>query len=373
MKVSRTNDRTSTTIMGVEMDRSDFIATMTAALNAEPAAEAAFGGRLRTDRVKSRLLEAHPPERSTEGCEALLSVFADRAGLDLQALDNDLWALLGPDDVFFFDTANARFWQLHSTASAATVESLVKTKLIPDHRVDSAWMPAHLLSEFEGTRTWLKSSFNSSQLVPADGDPARRWRMRLEGDGPEELLALVSSNERYASNASLTAVGSTIVDGKRRAQLATDFQGKVVSQGTSFELIAGVLWRTARRYEQYIGSLEDRYRLTTNPCESVGLQIDGDVATIELKRHIPDIELFLDGLFSCRAPFRLWAVPREVASEQWEANAVDLHVGHPLRLEITPRWIRIMLDEHTCGNTLARLIANLQQHFDARAELPVAA
>lgn len=31
-----------------------------------------------------------------------------------------------------------------------------------------------------------------------------------------------------------------------------------------------------------------------------------------------------------------------------------------------------MLDEHTCGNTLARLIANLQQHFDARAELPVA-
>ena len=29
--------------------------------------------------------------------------------------------------------------------------------------------------------------------------------------------------------------------------------------------------------------------------------------------------------------------------------------------------------EHTCGNTLARLIANLQQHFDARAELPVAA
>jgi len=372
MKVSRTNDR-STTIMGLGMDRSDFIATMTAALNAEPSAEAAFGGRLRTGGMKSRLLEAHPPEHSSEGCGALLGVFAERAGLDLQALDDDLWALLGPEDAFFFDTANARFWQLHSTALAETVESLVKTRLIPDHRIDSAWMPAHLLREFEGTRTWLRSSFNSDRLVPADGDPARRWRMQLEGDEPEELLALVSNNERYASNASLTAVGSTIVDGDRRVQLATDFQGKVISHGTSFELIAGVLWRTARRYERYIGELEDRYRLTTNPCESVGLQIDGDVATLELKRHIPDLELFLDGLFSCRAPFRLWAVPREVAHEQWEANAVDLHVGHPLHLEITPRWIRIMLDEHTCGNTLARLIANLQQHFDARAELPVAA
>ena len=372
MKVPRTDDR-NTTIMGLAMDRSDFIATMTAALNADSSAEAAFGGRLRAGQLKSRLLEAHPPERSADGCGALLSVFADRAGLDLRALDDDLWALLSPDDVFFFDTANTRFWQLHSTASAATVESLVKTKLIPDHRVDSAWMPAHLMREFEGTRTWLKSSFDSDRLVPADGAPARRWRMQLEGDAPEELLALIGNNERYASNASFTALGSTIVDGDRRAQLVTDFQGKVVSRGTSFELIAGVLWRTARRYERYIGALEDRYRLTTNPCESVGLQIDGDVATLELKRRIPDVELFLDGLFSCRAPFRLWAVPREVASEQWEANAVDLHVGHPLRLEIAPRWIRIMLDEHTCGNTLARLIANLQQHFDARAELPVAA
>jgi hypothetical protein len=33
--------------MGLAMDRSDFIATMTAALNAEPSAETAFGGRLR--------------------------------------------------------------------------------------------------------------------------------------------------------------------------------------------------------------------------------------------------------------------------------------------------------------------------------------
>lgn len=354
------------------MDRADFIATMTAALNAEPSVEAAFGGRLRTGGVKSRLLEAHPPERSSDGCGALLGVFAERAGLNLEALDDDLWALQGPDDVFFFDTANPRFWQLHSTARADAVESLVKTRLMPDHRVDSAWIPAHLLRGFEGTRTWLKSSFDSDQLVPADGDPARRWRMQLEGDEPEVLLDLVSSNSRYASNASLTAVGSTIIDGGRHAQLAADFQGKVIARGTSFELIAGVLWRTSRRYEQYIRGLEGQYRLNATGCDSVGLRISGDVATLELERHIPDMELFLDGLFSCRGPFRLWAVPREVSTEQWEANAVDLHVGQSMRLEITPRWIRVMLDEHTCGNTLARLIANLQQHFDARVEVPIA-
>ena len=59
---------------------------------------------------------------------------------------------------------------------------------------------------------------------------------------------------------------------------------------------------------------------------------------------------------------------------QWEANAVDLHIGNTLRLEMTPRWMRILLGEHTCGNTLARLLANLQHRFDAQTRLasPVA-
>lgn len=75
-------------------------------------------------------------------------------------------------------------------------------------------------------------------------------------------------------------------------------------------------------------------------------------------------------LFTSKEPFRLWAVPREVVRGQWEANAVDLHVGHVVRLEITSRWMRVLLDDTACGNTLARLIANLQHRFDARTELP---
>jgi hypothetical protein len=355
------------------MDRSDFIATMTGALTGDPGVEAAFGGRVRIGRIKSRLLEAHPPELSADGCLALLAAVSERAALKLEAVDDDLWALLSREEAFFIDTANPRFWQLHSTARAESVERLIKAQLLPDSRLDSAWMPAHLLQQFEGTRTWLKSSFASDQFVPSQGEPARRWRMQLEGEAPEEFLELVRSNPRYASSASLTAVGSTVTDGSRRAQMVADFQGKVISQGTSFELVAGVLWRTSRRYEEYVLGLEAQYRLETEEMDSIGLRITGDVAVLELARPIPDLDLFLDGLLSCREPFRLWGVPRKVGAEQWEANAVDLHVGQTLRLEITPEWIRVLLDEHTCGNTLARLVANLQQHFDARVRVPAAA
>jgi len=31
--------------------------------------------------------------------------------------------------------------------------------------------------------------------------------------------------------------------------------------------------------------------------------------------------------------------------------------------------MRVLLEAESCGNTLARLLTNLQQHLDARAEL----
>ncbi len=74
-------------------------------------------------------------------------------------------------------------------------------------------------------------------------------------------------------------------------------------------------------------------------------------------------------MFAAKEPFRLWTVPRRVGDSEWEANAGDLHVGEPLRLEISPDRIRVLLGERTCGNTLARLLTNLQQQLDARVQV----
>lgn len=90
---------------------------------------------------------------------------------------------------------------------------------------------------------------------------------------------------------------------------------------------------------------------------------------IDFARPLVDVDRFVAGLFTSKEPFRLWAVPRKLDQEEWEANAVDLHVGQTLRLEITPRWMRVLLGEHTCGNTLARLITNLQHRFNAESRL----
>lgn len=333
-----------------------------------------LGGRLRPGRVKSRLLEAHASEASGDGAEHLLRQVAEDADLSMRQVGDGLWTLLGSGDVFFVDALNPRFWLLHSTASADQLRRLLTRHVLTSARLDRAWFSSDQLDQLEGERRWVRSSFSSDTLQPNETGAVvpRRWRVQVEGENPNELLALVSREERYRAGAALTAVSSRLHEpGMGSAEVAADYQGSFVASGTDFHLVAGLLWRTLDRYEAYVRALEDGYRLGVAATEQGGMTLDGEVAMVRFPHEVKDLNALVSNLFTCTEPFRLWAVPREVSPDQWEANAVDLHVGHPLTLEITPNWLRVLLGPDTCGNTLARLVANLQHRFDARTELPL--
>jgi hypothetical protein len=95
-----------------------------------------------------------------------------------------------------------------------------------------------------------------------------------------------------------------------------------------------------------------------------GAQLYGAPVVLRFSRPIPDLELFLEQLFSAREPFRLWGIPQMSGDRTAEVEAVDLHVGQQLRFDVAPEWLRVYLSEGGCGNTVARLASNLQHHFD---------
>lgn len=90
----------------------------------------------------------------------------------------------------------------------------------------------------------------------------------------------------------------------------------------------------------------------------------GSPITLRFSRPIPDLDYFLEQLFSAREPFRLWGLPRRFGENLAEVEAVDLHVGQRLRFDVAAEWMRVYLFKGGCGNTVARLAANLQRHFD---------
>lgn len=362
------------------MERGDLFDMLTSAMRA-PLGEPVAGGRLRGGQVKSRLIEAHPANHDggDDAAERVLASVSQGAELDLAAAGDRMWEIGGGRDSYFVDVFNSRFWLLHTTAPRRDLESLVRRHILSDPRLDTAWLPKYELDKLEGRRRWIKSSFSSDQLDVADetSEVPRRWRLQIEGERPGELLELIQSDSRYTPTTALTAVAATIESpGVGRADIAADYRGAFAATGSSFDVVAGALWSALDRYQGYVEALEERFRLTHTHVEDQGLVLSGEVVHIAFPRPIRDLVGFVDKLFSCREPFRLWAVPQEASPGQWSANAVDLHVGHPLRIELTASWMRILLSEGTCGNTVARLVSNLQHRYDARiaiAESTVAA
>lgn len=353
------------------LDRQEFFALMSEAV-AAPARGELVGGRVPPGRVKTRILEAHAPVPSGDGVAVLVRDVTERTGLRAELVGDELWWLTSDGVVGFLDTLNPRFWQLHSTSPADQVARAVRTVVAGDPRLDTAWLPKTLLRELDGEHLWVKSAFEADELLGSDVS-ARRWRARFEGDAPEGLLDLLRDTE-YERAASLTGLGSLVREPDiGEAVVVADFQGAFVTGQGDFSVAASVVWNLVRRYEQWVRALENRHRLSSRALEGSGVTIEGDVATISFGRDVENLARLVEGLFTAKEPFRLWGVPERTPGG-WFADAVDLHVGHPLRMDILSDRIRVLLEPQTCGNTLARLLTNLQQRLDARAALqPVAA
>lgn len=352
------------------LERQDFLDALTRAV-AAPAGGEPVDGLVAPGTVKTRLLEAHPEERSPDGVGSLLMETASRLGLRAGQLGDELWELDGAEHKVFVDTLNPRFWQLHTTAPAGEVNRLVRKVIATDCRLDTGWLPTRLLRQLDGHQHHLRLAFDADDLLGRD-QAVRRTRVRFEGEAPEGLLDLLGSDPTYAGTTSVTAVGSRVGGGDvGTAQLVADYRGAFVTAAGDFEVAANAIWRLVDRYEAFVTSLEERYRSVVEPIDADSLTLDGDVAVITFGRTV-DVERLLSGLFLAKEPFRLWGVPREVEAGEWAVEAVDLHVGQPLRLEFSPSEVRVMLEPETCGNTLARLLTNLQQHLDARTALVAA-
>jgi hypothetical protein len=353
------------------LDRQEFFALMSEAV-ATPARAGLVGGRVPPGRAKTRVLEAHAPEPSGDGVAVLVRALAERSGLHADLVGDELWWLAGDGTVGFLDTLNPRFWQLHSTSPADEVARTVRAVVAGDPRLDTAWLPKTLLRDLDGEHLWVKSAFQADELLGSDVS-ARRWRARFEGDAPEGLLDLLDGTE-YERAAALTGLGSHVREPNiGEALVVVDFQGAFVTGQGDFSVAASAIWNMVRRYERWVRALEDRHRLSSRALEGSGFTVEGDVATIHFGRDVENLDRLVEGLFTAKEPFRLWGVP-ERTHGGWFADAVDLHVGHPMRIDILSDRVRVLLGPETCGNTLARLLTNLQQRLDARAALtPVAA
>lgn len=69
--------------------------------------------------------------------------------------------------------------------------------------------------------------------------------------------------------------------------------------------------------------------------------------------------------------FRLWGEPIWLGERKVHVYGLDLHLWQPLQMELTPRHFVFLLPAGTCGNTVHRLMTNLQRFVDPGVEMSV--
>ncbi|MBG0813239.1 hypothetical protein [Planomonospora sp. ID82291] len=316
--------------------------------------------------TKTFVLEVHPQGDPV----AFLESFMEQGRL-VATDDAYLFRLQTADGDFWVDQLDGRFWSFHTDMPTGVAAAYLNKQVSARRDLDWLWLPSeHLREPWPGAqRRKTRVRFDGSKLLRDSSSEMDDLKLQASGGGAA-LLDEYLHAKGLRSAAAYDAVEVVVADDEfGTVREGVNRKGRFAVSGTSPEL-----------HFQFVQNIVDRYRSLVLLCErksiswtpldgpgnDIGAQLKGGPIGIRFSRSIPDLEAFVEELFSSRDPFRLWGTPRlSASSDIAEVEAVDLHVGEQLSFDIGEQWMRVYLNSGGCGNTIARLVSNLQYRFDA--------
>jgi hypothetical protein len=334
--------------------------------------------------LKTYIVEAHGSNGeglSHRTATRALAEIGNQAGLDVrETRDEALFQVTKGELGFFFDLLDPRFWILHTMSNIEQAEELLDALVEVYPHLDYAWPGSELMRsiqmsgkpvgfavDFDETRFLPSSESNLAQEASAvvkfrfGGTRAGDWLNELQKFAPD---ALAFSMVKFSRDDKPT--GSYIID-------ELNERGRFKAAGNSFNLHIQTVSHFLDSYRSVISEIENVGRLRSRGKGDGGGLVEGEPLTLELPKPLRNFNAFVKELVSCRAPLKIWGIVEAVRSDFAMIEAVDLHTGSRLRLDVSPHYIRIYLGPQACGNTVARLLRNLQSHLDSTVKLDLPA
>jgi hypothetical protein len=286
--------------------------------------------------------------------------------------DAFLFRAMLPEGVLWVDQLDSRFWSVHTDLQTQVARNFFNKQVEQRRELDWMWLPSDHLRNLWPTAISRRvhTTFDGSRFVDSEA-PARDLRVQLFGRDATGLLDYISGIDEYRSSVSFDRIQASLSDPDLgQIEEGVSRMGRFVVTGDSFEFHAQFVRSVVQRYKRLVNLCEQRaasYQPFSDGADGAGGTISGGPIAIRFSRTIEDLTAFTGTLFSSRAPYRLWGTP-QVRESYAEVHAVDLHVANSLRLDVGRNWLRVYLNEGTCGNTVARLVANLQHTFDGALE-----
>jgi len=151
------------------------------------------------------------------------------------------------------------------------------------------------------------------------------------------------------------------------------YDGRVTNKSDSFAEHRATLSYVLSLYRRSTESAEKSLWMSTDPSGESCVEhykLHGAPVVMRFGTRLSDavFERWMKRLVAKRGRFRIWGNPISVGPHHYHIYGVDRHLWQPVYLELSPEHLVAILPKGTCGNTVHRLVSNIQRFVDPAVE-----
>ncbi|MCF2649074.1 MULTISPECIES: hypothetical protein [Niallia] len=315
------------------------------------------------------------------------SLFSDSKHT-LEQIDEELFAFYESGKIIgFIEQLNMRFCTLYTTESSKYSDHLTRALVKKSTILDSLWISGKMYDNFLEEITSLHH-------------PERFTKMKFEFNGMFEKNHLNKDEiiEHKVSSVSLVEEIGGIVDklqGVRR--YFSSFHsvgslrfpshigkgghdvyqnGKFTNRSDSFSDHRMQLKQIVTIYQNMTERLEKKAWVEMEEVKSKDILINNSFkaspVTIKFSKPLSSnvFNNFIEFTFpKGREPFKIFGEVKRISEERVHVYGVDLHLWQNVVLDLSLEEFILFLPKGTCGNTIHRLVTNIQRFLDPQIDV----
>jgi hypothetical protein len=150
------------------------------------------------------------------------------------------------------------------------------------------------------------------------------------------------------------------------------FDGKATNRSDSFLEHRSTVAFVLGLYRRTTEAAEDRLWVETTDAGGDGFRIEGAPVVVQFRQALatPTFNRFVDlGLRRRTSRFRIGGFVQRRGPTKVQLAAIDRHLWQPFLMEATNQQLMAVLPHGTCGNTIHRLVTNVQRFLDPDVEV----
>lgn len=365
---------------------------------AESAGAEPTGARLRKNLVKSYVIET---VRDGVDQPNAAETFARAAGLQLRELDDGALFVLRDGDgvVAVMEGASTRFPVIHSTRKTTTIDRLVERTVMSSPWLDHVWLPGRF---FDALWDWTRATADPDRLAKLKFSYRARFERldhvppidveegdEFDGDDAPDDEDTSFQEVRHSQFEVADRVGVLDQRLEQMRELYDPLQstiriripstgrggheifnfGKITNRSVSFSEQQKIVRLVTDLYRRVTEDAEEKLWYSAEAeAHGGGVSLTGRPVFLSFGQplDLSTLHWWAERTFgNKRNVFRLGGEPMWSGSDQTRLHVygVDRHLWQPISIEASPDHLLAILPEGTCGNTINRLVTNVQRYL----------